>query len=51
MKGYNGGILDAINESMDSGKDYGYTPDYSYLLDSYTDDFDDDFWASDFDDF
>ena len=44
-------ILGAIDECMSDGDGYDYTPDYSYLLDGYTDDFDDDFWASDFDDF
>lgn len=51
MKGFNSGILDAINESMDNDVNSSFTPDYSYLLDGYTDDFDDDFWVSDFDDF
>lgn len=44
-------ILGAIDESMSDGGRFDYTPDYSYLLDDYTDDFDDDFWTSDFDDF
>lgn len=50
MKGYDK-ILGAIDECMSDGGGDGYTPDYSYLLDGYTDDFDDDFWVSDFDDF
>lgn len=44
-------ILGAIDECMSDGGGSDYTPDYSYLLDGYTDDFDDDFWVSDFDDF